>query len=105
MVPLSATQRGCFDCVPRITTRCGSSCSVSSTGTVPPRKGSVSDQWKAMRKKAQHAPQLRQGWAMGRTEGAPPGARRADSRAWRGPAEDGWRVRENSLEAVVYRAV
>src|SRR5690348_3037715 len=59
--PCKATQRGCAALVPRIARRCGSSFSVSSGGTRPPREASASDQWKATRKNAQQAPQRRQG--------------------------------------------
>ena len=62
--PISASramQRGDSCEVPFITRSWRRIGSVSSGGTVPPRAGSASDQWKLIRKWAQQAPQVRQG--------------------------------------------
>lgn len=58
----SATQRGLACAVPRIASSWRRSGTVSSGGTTPPMPGSASDQWKLIRKWAQQAPQVRQGW-------------------------------------------
>src|SRR6187402_3672525 len=63
--PTSDLQRGSYAFVPCMFTRCGSRCSVSADGTMPPAR-SVSIQWKATRNVAQHAPQRRQGWVIRR---------------------------------------
>ena len=47
-----------------MTRSCRRSGSVRSIGTVPPSEASASDQWKLIRKWAQQAPQVRQGWVM-----------------------------------------
>ena len=57
----SATQRGAACDVPRITRSWRRNGSVKTMGTMPPKSGSASDQWKLIRKWAQQAPQLRQG--------------------------------------------
>src|SRR5690554_8154751 len=59
--PISATQRGCGWLVPRMQLRCGVTCSIRRSGTVPPGAESASPQQKETRKVAQQAPQSRQG--------------------------------------------
>src|SRR5690606_3392503 len=59
--PCGATQRGCGWLVPRMQLRCGVTCSIRRSGTVPPGAESASPQQKETRKVAQQAPQSRQG--------------------------------------------
>ena len=62
MLPSRAMQRGALPLVPRIATRCRVTGSVRSAVVTPSGAALVSSQWKDARKKAQQAPQDKQGF-------------------------------------------
>jgi len=77
MSPSRAMQRAGLRSVPRIATRCRVTGSVSSAGTRPSGAAVVSNQWKDARKKAQQAPQDRQGFDI-HAEAAPADEKRCE---------------------------